>query len=100
MAPPRAINQTSLTTISQTTTRQGAQKSRKQVVEETEELDEFDDADSMDVDEEVEAEVSQFQSQSQSNSDGPLEQLMVKLVGDVCLETMFAQHYWLYIGSP
>jgi hypothetical protein len=88
MAPPHATVKSSLTTISQTTTRQGVQKSRKQVVEEVEELDDYDSANSMDVDDELEAEGPQPQSQSlsQSASDGALEQLMVKIVGDVCLD--------------
>ena len=88
MAPPHTTKKSSMTTISQTTRRQGAQKSRKQVIKETGELDEFDDANSMDIDDETEAEGSH--SQSQSTSDGPLEQLMVKMVDDVCLQTIFA----------
>jgi membrane carboxypeptidase/penicillin-binding protein len=80
MAPPRATKKSSLTTISQTATQQGAQQSRKQVVEEVEQLHEFDNANSMDVDDEIEAE----EPQSQSTSDGPLEQLMAKMVDDVC----------------
>jgi hypothetical protein len=94
MAPPGATKKSSLTTISQITTRQGTQQSRKQVVEGVEELDEFNDANSMDVDDEVEAEESQ--SQSQSTSDGPLEQLMAKMVDDVCPD---GSSFWLPISA-
>jgi hypothetical protein len=83
MAPPHATKKSTLTAITQTTTRQGAQKSRKDVVEETDELDEYDDADSMlGVDDEVEAE----ESRSQGTSDNALEQLMAKMVDDVCFD--------------
>jgi hypothetical protein len=83
MAPPHATKKSTLTAITQTTTRQGGQKSRKDVVEETDELDEYDDADSMlGVDDEVEAE----ESRSQGTSDNALEQLMAKMVDDVCFD--------------
>ncbi|KAF1832910.1 hypothetical protein BDW02DRAFT_570611 [Decorospora gaudefroyi] len=63
MAPPHALRKSTHTTASQTTTRQGAQQSRMQVIEE---VDECDD--------EVETE------ESQGTTDVALEQLMTKMV--------------------
>ncbi|KAF1942689.1 hypothetical protein EJ02DRAFT_454005 [Clathrospora elynae] len=80
MAPPRAVKKSSLTTISQTTSRQGPQQSRRQVVEEVEEVDDFYDANSMDLDSENEVEAEPEASQSAAN--GQLEHLMAKMVDD------------------
>jgi hypothetical protein len=81
MAPPRATKKYTLTNPSTAITRQSARQSRRHAIDEAEELEEIgqdgsagDNGDA--ADDEAEA--------SQNTSDGPLEQMMAKMVDDVC----------------
>lgn len=80
MVPPHATKP-SIATITQTT-RQGNRQPMKQTIDEAHEAEEHDDTDSMDVDDEVnEGEPEE----SQDTSEG-LDQIMAKIVNDVCVE--------------
>ncbi|KAI4618540.1 hypothetical protein J4E80_005142 [Alternaria sp. BMP 0032] len=79
MAPPRTTKKSTLTSPSTATTRQGARHPRKQVTNEADDLEDLDQGHSAIDDEHAgddEAEVVQ------RTSDGPLEQMMVKMVDD------------------
>ncbi|KAI4928823.1 hypothetical protein J4E85_005445 [Alternaria conjuncta] len=79
MAPPRATKKSTLTSPSTATTRQSARHSRKQVINEADEAEDLDQGNSAIDDEHAgddEAEALQ------RTSDGPLEQMMVKMVDD------------------
>jgi len=81
MAPPRTTKKSTLTSPSTATTRQSARHSRKQVINEADDLEDLDQGNSTIDDEHAgddEAEALQ------RTSDGPLEQMMVKMVDDVC----------------
>ncbi|KAI4642349.1 hypothetical protein J4E93_007497 [Alternaria ventricosa] len=79
MAPPRTTKKSTLTSPSTATTRQSARHSRKQVINEADDLEDLDQGNSAIDDEHAgddEAEALQ------RTSDGPLEQMMVKMVDD------------------
>ncbi|KAF1845821.1 uncharacterized protein K460DRAFT_430757 [Cucurbitaria berberidis CBS 394.84] len=76
MAPPRATKISSLTSVSQATTRRGLQQVRRQIVEEVEDLDSFDDPSALEIDDSEEQEPAE----SHATNDGPLEQLLADMV--------------------
>ncbi|KAI4624989.1 uncharacterized protein J4E87_005470 [Alternaria ethzedia] len=79
MAPPRTTKKSTLTSPSTATTRQSARHSRKQVTNEADDFEDLDQGNSAIDDEHAgddEAEALQ------RTSDGPLEQMMVKMVDD------------------
>jgi len=81
MAPPRTTKKSTLTSPSTATTRQSARHSRRQVINEADDLEDLDQGNSAIDDEHAgddEAEALQ------RTPDGPLEQMMVKMVDDVC----------------
>jgi hypothetical protein len=83
MTLPRASKKSTSTTPSIAATRQGAQQSRRQIIDEAEELDDSGEANSAGDDEDSGHEGTEA---SQNTSDGPLEHLMAKMVEDVCLD--------------
>lgn len=81
MAPLRTTKKSTPTNPSTATTRQSARYSQKQVIHEANDLEDLGQGNSAVDDEHVgddEAEALQ------RTSDGPLEQMMVKMVDDVC----------------
>ncbi|KAI8935793.1 hypothetical protein NX059_007313 [Plenodomus lindquistii] len=78
MAPPRATKKSSLTTITQTTSRQGKKQTRNQVVgEEIEELEDLHETNTMDTDGDADEPEG-----SQDTGSQPLQRLIGTIVGD------------------
>lgn len=81
MAPPQVTKKSSLTTMTQATSRQGKKQTRKQVVEEeTEELEDLAETSSVDSDRDAEDPEG-----SQDAGSQPLQHLIGTIVGDVCI---------------
>lgn len=82
MVPPRTTKKSSLTTVTQTASRQGAQLSRKQIVEEVEELEDSDHAKRQKL--HGEAELNERDAeQSHGTLSDPLGQLVANMVDSV-----------------
>lgn len=81
MAPTRAPEKSTSMTASMATIRRSAQQSRRQITDETEELE--NSAEANGVGRDVNATHEETEA-SQNTSDGPLDHLMAKMVDDVC----------------